>query len=105
MAKKTKLGLLCVAVLGSAVLAQSRVDTFNAVTTTRATLWPLPDGGCVAQWCGSTTTADGGVTDARCTDDVELRAATNRTRCNGLLQAGEGRIARELRFDVDAGAP
>lgn len=97
------LALLFLALIAT---AQTRVDTFTTPTVERATLWALPDGGCAAQWCGTTRTDDGGVTDTRCTPDTELRAAVNRNRCEGLLAAGEGRLARELRFDgVDAGAP
>ena len=97
--------LFLLSLLALAALAQNRVDTFTGIEVARATLWPLPDGGCRAQWCGSITSADGGTTDARCAPDTELRNATNRTRCAALLTAGEGRIARELRFDVDAGTP
>lgn len=88
-----------------AALAQSRTDDFPlaSVQVTEIVLTPREDGGCSARWCGSSVSADGGVSVAACTDSVELGG--NLGRCTGLVTAGTLRVAKALRFNVSPGAP
>jgi starvation-inducible outer membrane lipoprotein len=92
--------------LSALAFAQSRVDTYSAasVSVTDVQLMPLPDGGCAARWCGEVIATDGETKQSSCTPPVELRGAANQNRCAQLVQAGTGRLLRNLRFVVDAGA-
>lgn len=98
---------LSLVVLSLAAPAQSRRDDFDpaAVVVNTTQLEQLEDGGCSVRWCGEILSEDAGTRLRACTDLVEIRQATNRTRCTALVTAGAGRVLRELRFAVDAGAP
>lgn len=102
----SRITLLFLMLLSFIVIAQTRVDTFpsSSLTVDEVILTPLSDGGCVARWCGSAVSDDGGVQLAACTDAVELKATVNQNRCAGLAAAGVNRVGRQLRFDLDAGA-
>lgn len=90
-----------------ASVAQTRDDSFDAaaVAITAIQLEPQADGGCAARWCGEIVSVDGGATARGCTDVVQLKATVNQNRCTGLANGGVNRVLRELRFDVDGGAP
>lgn len=79
-----------------------RTDTFDSGRVESLKLSPLPDGGCVAEWCGSATSKDGGVKLYDCATR-ELSNATNVTRCQTMLTAGEGPLLKQLRLTADAG--
>lgn len=88
--------------------AQSRDDSFPLanVEVSRLLLTPLPDGGCLAEWCGTADSADGGVSLPVACITRELSAALNQNRCAALMNAGVGGVAKSLRFPgADAGAP
>ena len=101
-----KLAAVAVVVVSLAVGAQSVTDSWDAsrVVVESIALGPQPDGGCAARWCGSVASDDGGVIARACTDVVQLKATVNQNRCAGIAGAGVNRLARELRFEVDAGA-
>lgn len=87
--------------------AQSRLDSFDATTTTvsEIILNPLPDGGCAARWTGSNVSADGGTMLTVTTQQVELQAALAQGRCTGLAGNGVPRVNKALRLDPDGGVP
>ncbi len=99
--------LVVFAILSAAVFAQSRDDFFDSadLVVTEVVLAPRPDGGCAARGCGTVSTSDGGSQLVACSDLVELKAAVNQNRCNALASAMGNRVANQLRFTVDAGAP
>lgn len=100
-----RIHLTFAALVASLALSQSRVDDFtlDALVIERVHLSPLPDGGCVAEWCGVVTSADGGVTVRDCAAR-ELRNATNQNRCAALTAAGLPALGRQLRLTLDGGA-
>ena len=88
----------------SFVASAQRVDDFTSsgVQVQTVKLSPLPDGGCVAEWCGTVSSADGGVQLYDCAAR-ELKASINQGRCAGLVGAGDGPLVRQLRLSMDGG--
>lgn len=104
--KKIQIAFVCGALFVGVALAQTRSESWDAagVAVEEIHLVPLADGGCVANWCGSVTGANGTV--ARdCTGNKTLSVAVNQNRCQGLATAGVPRLQKALAFDVDAGVP
>lgn len=100
--------LIIAAVFSLAVFAQQRDDFFDSadLVVTEVVLIPRPDGGCAARGCAVIPSADGGAQLAACMPDVvELKSAVNQNRCAQLADAMGKRVANQLRFAVDAGAP
>lgn len=85
--------------------AQSRVDSFQLgdVNVQSVKLSPLPDGGCVAEWCGTVSSMDGSVQLYDCASR-ELANATNLTRCANMVNAGQAPLGRQLRLTLDGGS-
>lgn len=104
--KKIQIAFVCGALFVGVALAQTRSESWDAagVTVEEIHLVPLSDGGCLANWCGSVVGVNGTV--ARdCTGVKTLTANLNQNRCQGLANAGTGRLQSTLNFAVDSGAP
>ncbi len=99
--------VLLAMLMASGSPAQSRSDSFDALTTSvsEIILNPLPDGGCAARWTGSNVSADGGSTLTATTNSLELTATVQQNRCDGLRTAGIARVNKALRLDPDGGTP
>lgn len=87
--------------------AQGRTEEYFAadIKINEIILNPLPDGGCTARWGGSVNSSDGGSVVSAVTPTYDLRATIMQNRCEGLRQAGEGRLGLALRVQLDGGAP
>lgn len=100
-----RFALVVFALVALVAVAQSRTVTWDGTTVQveQVQLTPQPDGGCLAVWCGSVATDDGPV--RACSEAMGLKAAAHVNRCSALAAAGTNRVLRELRFNVDGGAP